>query len=174
MKILVIDDKTIHIEAARAQFADHKLTTAGSYDEGKRLIYGSYSAPPQYFDAVLVDLLMPASGEAQVQDGLRFVGQEMPIGIFLALAAAMNGAKYVGVFTDTNHHFHPAAHCLDLFHGKEGSNSCLEALDICGARVILSNNYNWIEDNGGKDWKKLLDYIVDPTEQDRRIFGAFM
>ncbi len=66
-----------------------------------------------YWDAVLCDLLMPASRETMGGEGMKFVGQEMPLGLALALLAAKNGAKYVAVATATNHHHHPASAMLD-------------------------------------------------------------
>lgn len=66
-----------------------------------------------YWDAVLSDLLMPASRESMGNDGMKFIGQEMPVGLVLALLAAKNGAKYVAVVTATNHHDHPASAMLD-------------------------------------------------------------
>jgi len=68
---------------------------------------------PKQFDAVLSDLIMPASREPLSPDGLKFAGQLMPVGFALALLAAKNGAKYVAVVTATNHHNHPASAMLD-------------------------------------------------------------
>lgn len=66
-----------------------------------------------YWDAVLVDLLMPAGKDAQGPNGKPFVGQLMPVGFALALLAAKNGAKYIAVVTVENHHNHPASAMLD-------------------------------------------------------------
>lgn len=72
-----------------------------------------------YWDAVLVDLLMPAGCDAQGSTGERFVGEMMPVGFSLALLAAKNGAKYVGVVTATNHHNHPASAMLDRLENRD-------------------------------------------------------
>lgn len=71
--------------------------------------------PSPSFDAVLSDLLMPASKMTMGPDGMKYVGQEMPVGFALSLMASLHGAKYVAVVTDTNHHNHPASAMLDSF-----------------------------------------------------------
>lgn len=83
---------------------------------------------PPSFDAVLSDLLIPASSQTMGPKGMKYVGQEMPVGFALSLMAAIHGAKYVAVVTDTNHHDHPASAMLDPFvsrcpheHDTEGT-----------------------------------------------------
>jgi len=173
MKILVVDDNTIHQKAAKAQLKDHDTTVVGSYGEGQKLVRQKHE-----FEVVLVDLLMPAWGQGKLE------GQEMPVGIFLALLAAKNGAKYVAVFTDSNHHQHPASTCFDAFN-PEGEGKP-DRFIVEGAKIILSNSRNWIKpfrkdnlaqevndseyfcdlDSGGhkcveaKDWLTLLKYLV--------------
>src|SRR3989344_1047378 len=138
MRILVIDDSPVHQQPARQTLGGHDLTIVGSYDEGQKLVGKGHG-----FEAVLVDLLMPASrqklGNAAQKRfmGQGFVCQEMPIGIFLALLAAKNGAKYVAVFTDSSHHDHPASACFDAFN-KEGE-SRPAAFAVEGARMLLCN-----------------------------------
>lgn len=134
---------------------------------------------PFGFDVVLIDLLMPASGENQNEEGLRFVGQEMPIGIFLALLAAKRGAKYIAVFTDSDHHSHPASACFDAFN-PNGANEP-SSFTVEGAKVLLSNTRGWVNhfqpgnfteemDSEwdfknkpfvrAKNWRKLLNYLM--------------
>lgn len=74
--------------------------------------------PPPSFDAVLSDLLMPASKMTMGNKGMKYVGQEMPVGFALSLMAVLHGAKYVAVVTDTNHHDHPASAMLDPFASR--------------------------------------------------------
>lgn len=69
--------------------------------------------PPPPFEAVLSDLLMPAGREQQGLTGAKYIGQEMPVGFALALMAVLQGARYVAVVTNMNHHDHPAAAMLD-------------------------------------------------------------
>ncbi len=138
------------------------------------------SIVPCGFDAVLVDLLMPASRHTQGPKGMPFVGQEMPIGIFLVLLAAKSGAKHVALMTDTDHHSHPASACLDPF--------AYGPINIEGATVLLCNHPRWVkhyepdnltqemeyEDWGtnqkpsvvAKDWLSLLNSLMGEPETD--------
>lgn len=151
MKILVIDDNVIHQDAAKAQLKDHETTVVGTYDAGQELLKVQHE-----FDAVLVDLLMPASRQQQGGAGMRFMGQEMPVGIFLALLAAKNGAKYVAVLTDVDHHSHPASACFDAFN-REGENHPTP-FTIEGAKVLLSNTRNWLKACYCEDLSKFMDW----------------
>ena len=65
------------------------------------------------FDVVLCDLLMPAGKTEMGPAGMKYVGQEMPVGFALALMAVVYGAKHVAVVTDAKHHDHPASVMLD-------------------------------------------------------------
>lgn len=72
------------------------------------------STYPDY-DAVLTDLLVPPSEQAQGDEGMRFIGQEMPLGTTIALLALTVGIKNVAIATDKNHHDHPASAAFDCF-----------------------------------------------------------
>ncbi|HAO64931.1 TPA: hypothetical protein DCQ44_03040 [Candidatus Taylorbacteria bacterium] len=150
MKVLVFDDSQINRSAAQAQLKDHDLTVVGTYDEAQKLL------TTQKFDAVLTDLLVPASDRAQGGGGLKYVGQEMPIGIFIGLLAAVKSrAKYVAVFTDSDHHSHPASACFDAFNddiGEEGVPFTVE-----GCKVILCNARNWVNHFDPKELSTPLD-----------------
>ena len=133
------------------------------------------------FDVVLTDLLVPASEQSQGGDSMgRYVGEEMPVGVFIALLAAKHGAKYVAVFTDSSHHSHPASACFDAFNVGGGEQAPV-ALNVGDCKVFFVNNRVWVNqfdpsDLGtpftseqcagrtdtvrAKNWKALLDYIV--------------
>lgn len=138
MKILVIDDNATHRTAAMAQLKDHNVTVVDTYDAGRDILF-----PNHDFEVVLVDLLMPASERQQGPKGKVFLEQEMPVGIFLALLAAKNGAKYVAVLTDSDHHSHPASACFDDFN-LEGANHPTPFM-VAGAKTLLSNPGNWVK-----------------------------
>jgi CheY-like chemotaxis protein len=72
---------------------------------------------PKY-DAVLTDLLMPASRRAMDEKGMKYVDQEMPVGFGLVFMAVLCGARHAAVVTDTNHHDHPAPALLDPFYSQ--------------------------------------------------------
>lgn len=101
--------------------------------------YYKFQAESQipYWDVVLSDLLMPASRETMGGDGMRFVGQEMPVGLVLALLAAKNGAKYVAVVTATNHHCHPASAMLDRLGSSYWSDELKPNFAINGAKAMF-------------------------------------
>lgn len=139
MKILVIDDGPLHQESARQTLKGHELVIAQTYDEAHRLLNGDGDVRRQSFDAVLSDLLMPASARAMAKEGLKYIGQEMPVGFAFTLVAALNGAKYVAVVTDTSHHDHPASAMLDAFESrcphKYNSSGTPPRFVINGAKV---------------------------------------
>jgi CheY-like chemotaxis protein len=172
-KVLVIDDKEINRVAALAQLKDQNLTVCSNYDEALELVKEGHD-----FEIVLVDLFLPASDRAQGPKGKKFVGQEMPIGIFLALLAAKNGAQYVAVFTDTGHHDHPISACFDMFPLRDG------AIRVNNTKFYLCNNPNWIgvfslenlaeemewageldpkKCTTAKNWRKLFDFVISRT-----------
>ena len=141
MKLLVIDDSTIHQQSARQVLAaEHDLMVVGSHDEASKLIhkpYGWEKDPDfKYWDAVLCDLLMPAGRNAQGSNGMKYVGVEMPVGWSLAIQAAVNGAKFVAVVTDMNHHDHPASAMLDSLNRK--------IFTINDAKVLMTNYVNLV------------------------------
>lgn len=110
------------------------------------------------FDVVLSDLLVPASRQAQGPNGAALVGKEMPVGIFIGLVAAVRArAKYVAVFTDSDHHSHPASACFDVFNDDGGENAPT-AFTVEGSKVLLSNTRNWVNEYDPQDLSKALEY----------------
>jgi len=160
MKILVVEDNAIHQEAARAQLSKgNDLTVVDKYEEAEKLIQD------MSFDAVLVDLMLPASGRALRPEAKNlFAGKEMPIGIFLALLAAKNGAKFIAVLSDSSHHDHPASAALDFFNQEGCENPTI--MMVGEAKMILTNNQSWLgcfkKSNMAKDvgWKKKHDVFA--------------
>lgn len=169
LNILVIDDTAVHQQAARQTLgAEHNLTVVGTHDGALKLLeaqrdevkfdelYAQYKeqgvkdsysranmeASLPYWDAVLSDLLMPAGRAAQGGEGLKFVGQEMPVGWSLAIIAALRGAKYVAVVTDMNHHHHPASAMLDSMSGT--------VFNLHEAKALFTNNPRGVGINGSE------------------------
>lgn len=132
------------------------------------------------FDIVLADLLMPSSGWIEkLTQGSPHRGAELPIGIFLGLLAARGGVKKVAVFTDSNHHAHPASVCMDAFnpggeHVPFGFPVGGSTLYLCNGRGFVDTcspqditrplSYEEYQDRTDtvsvKNWKKLLDYVL--------------
>lgn len=151
MKILVIDDTPINLDAAKAQLADHDVTVAASYDKAMQLMFVidehhvHFGGIRNHFDVVLVDLLMPASRANQAPTSAE-AGKTMDVGIYLALLAASRGvARFVGLLTDSGHHNHPASACLDAFQegtGGRGWEPLYISVNDC--RVVLTNKREWV------------------------------
>lgn len=183
LNILVIDDTAVHQQAARQVFGEeHNLTVVGTHDGALELLrqkrdeekYETLKAQYKeqgvknyyeradeesrlpYWDAVLSDLLMPAGRAAQGGEGLKYVGQEMPVGWSLAIIAALRGAKYVAVVTDKNHHHHPASAMLD---SMSGTVFCLHE-----ARALFTNNPRGV---GIKGSEKACDTCSGTGKRDR-------
>lgn len=142
MKILVIDDTRVNLEAAKQTISSqHELTLASSYDEAYKLLEKPKDGGPPPFDVVLTDLLMPAGSVQQGGEGAKYVGQEMPVGFALALMAVLHGAKLVAVVTDLDHHKHPAAAMLDRLgsDGLDGRESDFVRIHANGVPVGFVN-----------------------------------
>ena len=185
LSILVIDDSPIHQAAAKAQLAEYNLTVVGSYAEADKLLsrgipyYGEEDGSDGAckYDVVLADLLMPAPtmlGRSCCNSG---GGLEMPIGIFLGLLAARHGAKAM-VFTDSDHHSHPASLCFDAFnrpapHESYGDRSGGETNPLQFAvgkgSLILSNCRNWVRDYTKEDLATPLEYGDNSVPTDRTV-----
>ena len=194
MRILVFDDNEANREAARIQLQDHDLTIVGTYDEAQKALAPridqqkfkiaiqntdgtddlNYSMidklridatirPHHAFDVVLTDLLVPAS--SQHQGSMELIGQQMPVGIFIGLLAAVGAnVPYVAVFTDSDHHDHPASACFDSFNSVCGANKPV-AFKIESSKVLLVNYCGWFKYDKNevrvKNWAALLDYLVE-------------
>lgn len=87
------------------------------------------------FDIVMTDLLVPASSQALGGEGMRYAGQQMPLGAIIALLALSNGVKNVAVMTDENHHHHPASAAFDCF-GKNRAD---------GVNIVCMNRPEWVK-----------------------------
>lgn len=137
------------------------------------------------FDAVLTDLLVPASGNAQGTKGKEFVGKEMPLGTTIALLAISNGIKRVAVVTDTNHHDHPASAAFDCFQGVKVVDGlvlyCTNRVDMVyrntstgevmlgRKEVSLKHPYEDGKYTGaervGKNWGEILDQVLKAEQE---------
>jgi len=159
MRIVVIDDKQVHLTSALQTLAGHEVTVCATHKEADEFLYGNFdrvrwvdlekqyikegldlrqaaerakneSVLP-YWDVVLTDLPMPAGPMAQGGEGERFVGQVMAVGWSVALQAVKQGAKFVAVVTDMNHPHHPASAMLDAFNRH--------FFTMGGARALMTN-----------------------------------
>ncbi len=149
-EILVFDDNTIHRESSYEQLSDdYNVITVSTYDRAETLIKEGL------VDIVLLDLLVLASRKNMGRDGLRFVGQEMPLTSSLVFLAIDRGIKRIGVLTDTSHHLHPASASLDVFRGRLIRN-------LGDIRLVFSNSSFDLLSKGEikvKNWKRLVEKI---------------
>lgn len=123
------------------KYQAYRQTSKALFDQ----CVGEFKCYPQ-FDAVLSDLMLPASEKTLGPKGYQHIGKEMPLGTFLLLLAMRARVKKVGLVTDTNHHDHPASAAVDAFGcGRDG------AFDVGDTKVVC-----W---NYGKDWKEVLGLL---------------
>jgi CheY-like chemotaxis protein len=116
------------------------------------------------FDVVLTDLLVPASKDMLGNEGEQYIGMEMPVGVFIGLLAAVKGgAKHVAVFTDSDHHSHPASACFDAFNEHESEPT---PFVVNGCKVLLCNNRKWVGLYDPKDLATELEYRTNYTRTD--------
>jgi len=100
MKILVVEDKEMHCKSAEETLQDHELTIINSFEGAMGVMDEEGNFP---FDVVLTDMMMPMSREKLASEFFNF-GEQVPYGFVIALKAALRGAKFVAMVTDTNHH----------------------------------------------------------------------
>ncbi|MFH1236052.1 MAG: response regulator [Parcubacteria group bacterium] len=169
MKILVIDDNPFNLEAAKKQLteAGHEVTAIDNFEEAANILGGGdplYGHHVEKFEAVLSDLLM-CPEEKWGQLGSEFTAQ-MPFGLVLVLLAALNGAKYAAVATDTNHHKHPMSHAIDGLgcmywpqdmYFKESQEAVKPKFKINGTVVGI---WHAPLEKGYKNWGKILAALL--------------
>ena len=115
LRILVVEDKAIHQESARKTLAGHDVTIAKTFDEAIELIDQRGNFP---YEVVLTDMMMPMS-KKKLAPGIFNPGELVPYGFVVALKAALRGAKFVAMITDTNHHRGAMSAALDLLGRPE-------------------------------------------------------
>lgn len=124
MKILIIEDKPLHIASAEkfAQESGHEVVIINNYDDANCVLKheARWDKTTQDFvitklldyDMVMTDLFLPISRPHLTADVCPFEGTEQPYGITLMLKAMTLGVKKVGIITDGNHHTHPMIYAL--------------------------------------------------------------
>lgn len=188
MKILVFDDKPSNLAAAQAQLKEHEVTVVGTYDQAyeailpvttwdnfhkikKERFNGEFPTLADEeavreecttypnFDVFLTDLMVPASSKSLgTEERIEFTGQEMPLGIFLALAAAAKGRiPHIGVLTSKNHHTHPASAAIDMFNYNH-REELPGLIKIAESNVFLCNGGCYMDSFLAEDLSKSLPY----------------
>jgi len=154
MKILIIEDKKSHIEAAYKLLARHELTVVTTADDA----FAAFEGPEFPFEAVLTDMLMPNSTRAG--GNRNSFDKESPYGLnFLWRAAAKPGVKFIGLLTDANHHSGTMAAAFDGFPLNT-------VFTVNQAKAILCReaSHSFVDADGktvyGKAWDTVLDYLT--------------
>ena len=164
MKILLIEDKQLHINAAKEQLKEHELTFCTSYDEAKEKLGSTngnwYDSEKEFpFDVVLTDLFLPPSpiGVTNNKNGAINMKQEafekfgeIPYGIIFALLSIRRNTPVV-IVTDSTHHSHPIIWALDMIQGSKIGGINLTIVDC----AFVENE----DDIRIKDWEFALQAL---------------
>lgn len=109
---------------------------------------------PFAFDVVLTDMMMPMSQKMLAPDFYKW-GEQVPYGFIIALKAALCGAKFVALVTDTNHHLGAMSAAIDhLGSAAYYREGCKPNFIVNGAKVMLVHA-PFIKDVL-KDWGQVL------------------
>ncbi len=124
MKVLVIEDKEIHCQAAIETLVGHEVTIVRSFDRAMEILTATaQSVIPFPFEAVLTDMMMPMS-QYTLDPRLFNYKEQVAYGFIIALRATLCGAKFVAMVTDTNHHMGAMSaaidHLSDAYYREEG------------------------------------------------------
>ena len=150
LDILVVEDNKTHRDAAEKQLEDHNVILVPAFDyaidyitpkevykeneKGKK----EWMIETHDFDVILTDLLMPQGrGDCMTPANRKMGNEERAFGFPLAIIGAIQGAKYIGVITQMNHHNHPMAYTFDLI--REDHEPC--RLKINETTVMFFNEY---------------------------------
>lgn len=88
------------------------------------------------FEVVLTDMMMPMSRET-LAPGIFSPGEQVPYGFVIALRAALRGAKFVAMVTDTNHHEGAMSAAMDHLGHAYYHNGFKPNFVVNGAKVMF-------------------------------------
>ncbi len=145
LRILVVENNPVHIQAAHEQLAGHDYKVVGNFEQ-------AYENITQfYFQVVLTDLMMKMGGTCNCigEKGEEHIFIESGYGFAIAWLALSRGVMKVAVLSDGSHHDHPMCFAMD---GME------KTLNIGRATVIFSNSC--LNDVGAKDWAGYLKMLT--------------
>jgi len=94
------------------------------------------STIPFGFDTVLTDMMMPMS-RSTLASGVYRYQEQVPYGFIIALKAALCGAKFVAMVTDTNHHQGAMSAAIDHLGGAYYREMFKPNFVINGATVMF-------------------------------------
>lgn len=162
MKILVIEDKAIHQQSARETLQGHDVKIVTSFDAAMKELEVTYDETrplnekvenPLPYEAVLTDMMMPMSRSTLSPESYKH-GEQVPYGFAIALRAALRGAKFVAMVTDTNHHMGAMSAALDHLGDMYYQRSFKPNFSINGATCMFVHTP--FTEGGSKDWGQVL------------------
>lgn len=133
MKILVVEDNLMHRESAAETLLGHEVTIVESFEKAMELMETDFSFP---FEVVLTDMMMPIC-EGRPFSPKSFEDRQAPYGFVIALRAALRGAKFVAMVTDTNHHKDAMSNALNHLGHAYYRDGFKPNFVINGARVMF-------------------------------------
>lgn len=154
MKILIVEDKVLHIESAKKLLVNHNLTIVTEFKDfflqKRSTHFISWSRKEDLdlscYDAVLTDVFLPSATNKGDRDG--------PTGLVIALKALEHGVKYVGIISDQNHHSEsPIAKAFDMFCDYDE-----KPIQLGKSRMYIWGNLSSVD---GKRWDQLLEILVN-------------
>ena len=177
LRVLVIEDSLIQIEAAKVQLVDHEVTICKSFREAEMILAGAkngcwYKEDADFpFDAVLTDLFLLPSPigivscvqsyeneedviKRDLPKTIAQFGEEIPYGLVIALASMRRNTP-VSIVSDKSHHGHPINWALDLVDSRE--RKLLLGTSAFLTCYLMTENANgkWV-----KNWKKALKILM--------------
>lgn len=143
--ILVVDDKPENRVAAQQQLGkEFNVILAEGFNQARKAL------SERRFDYALLDLHLPVDTEGALGENTlaKWLGQDVPYGIFLLLEACQKGADSA-VVTDLNHHQDPFSAAIDFYSGK--------TFRINGQKAMLLHAHM---ENGVKNWIAALAVLM--------------
>ena len=175
-RILVVEDTEMHIEAAREQLRDYKLTIASDYRKFLEQLLGTcivkmiagypdrIELAPGFpksssYDVVLTDMNFPE------KQG----GSENTLGYVAAMMCAAARVPLIGIVSATNHHKGPLAEGLAKLEYSESKG----VFQVGDTRIMYFDDDDFGTRNEPKRWDKALEclsagrnvYKFDPWSQ---------
>jgi len=170
LNILVVEDKPIHQESARAQLNEHNLVVAPDYCSA---ISSLKERKPQI---LLTDMMFPM-GDGEESNPIRHLGREalyseQPLGYAVALYAArpIIAVPRIAILTDATHHSNPVCATFDQFDigfkvdpnepTVKTQTKIRPLFKINNSLFTMLDSRDLRCEDGPKNWKVALDVLL--------------
>lgn len=142
-------------DAGFAQLPEDKELRQKYWDLKDQLM--NQAIAPFPYDVVLTDMMMPMSG-LTLAPGYFKPSEQVPYGYVIALRAALRGAKYVAMVTDTNHHHGAMSAALDQLSSGYYTEGFKPNFLINGAKCMFVHAP--FTDDQSKNWGQVLKDLI--------------